>query len=778
MNNSAQSFLDLISTFSRDGKEFERLCQWILETHPLYKDKLEQVWMWDDWPDKWGRDCGIDLIARDINGKIWAIQAKNYSAEYSVTKHDIDAFLSESANEVIGQRLLIATTDKIATNAVNVIGRSQSNIPVSQLMLSDLLDAPISWPKSLSDLDSGGLQQAYTPKPYQRDAIDQVVKNLHSRGQLIMACGTGKTLTALWIAEDLDTQTTLVLLPSLLLMSKTLKDWLIHQKKAFSYLPVCSDETVAKSQDNINLRVSDLAFPVTTDVAEIANFIQGPGRKVIFSTYQSSPKIAEAYESHGLTALDLIIFDEAHRCAGKADSIYSTGLDDDLIPSRKRLFMTATPRMYSENTKTKAAENDIEITSMDDEKIFGPVLYKLTFSDAIKLNELSDYQVVIVGVDNPFYADMVSKRRLVRTDNDLKSDAESFAAHIGLAKAIRDYDLKRVISFHSRVASARDFAKNLPEVVEWMPEQSRPSGKLVTGHVRGDMPTHERNTNIRHLGEIKQNQRYVLSNARCLSEGVDVPALDGVVFIDPKGSKIDIIQAVGRAIRLSKEKEIGTIIIPVFIEDHQDPEDILTSSSFKKIWDVVNALRSHDDDLSEELDELRFEKGKRGKRGKPDKIIFDLPVTITSQFEEAFETKLLERTTVSWEFWFGLLVAYKQEHGDCLAPTTKKYLGLALGTWVTNQRRTINLLSDERKQRLDSIGFVWDPYEAPWNKNFEALKAYRQEYGDCLVPFRFKTSSGMALGTWVFNLRRTINQLSDERKQRLDGIGFVWRVKK
>jgi len=209
-------------------------------------------------------------------------------------------------------------------------------------------------------------------------------------------------------------------------------------------------------------------------------------------------------------------------------------------------------------------------------------------------------------------------------------------------------------------------------VIEWMPVQSRPSGKLIARYVSGSMSTHERTNNLRDLGEIKQNQRYVLSNARCLSEGVDIPALDGVVFIDPKGSKIDIIQAVGRAIRLSKEKEIGTIIIPVFIEDHQDPEEALTSSSFKKIWDIVNALRSHDDDLSEELDELRFEKGRCGKRGKPDKIIFDLPVTITSQFEEAFETMLLEKTTASWELMYGLLVAYQQEHGDCLVAHTNK----------------------------------------------------------------------------------------------------------
>ena len=281
-------FLKLIDTFSTDNKargdQFEKLCKWILENHPMYKSKLKQVWLWNDWPECWGIDCGIDLIAEDVDGHNWAIQAKCYDPKYNVTKQDIDSFLSESTNPKIQRRLLIATTDGLGPNAVGVIKRQHETIPVNQLMLADLLDAPIVWPKSLEQLSTGGVKKAYIPKPYQQIAIDKVTQNLDDRGQLIMACGTGKTLTALWIAEALKSETVLVLLPSLLLLSKTLTEWLTHSKEPFSYLPVCSDDTVAKSEDTIALSTSELSFPSTTDTDAIAKFLKSSGRKIIFST--------------------------------------------------------------------------------------------------------------------------------------------------------------------------------------------------------------------------------------------------------------------------------------------------------------------------------------------------------------------------------------------------------------------------------------------------------------------------------------------------------------
>jgi superfamily II DNA or RNA helicase len=772
-------FLKLIETFDPDnharGVQFEKLCKWVLENHPLYKSKLRQVWLWDDWPERWGKDCGIDLVAEDIDGKTWAVQAKCYDPKNSVTKKDIDSFLSESANSKIHHRLLIATTDGIGANARAVIGRQNETIPCSQMILSNLLEAPIEWPKSIDELSTATVKKAFRPKPYQQKAIDNVVQNLDSRGQLIMACGTGKTLTGLWIDEKLSSNLTLVLLPSLLLLSKTLTEWLTHCKAPFSYLPVCSDDTVAKSEDAVNLSTAELSFPTTTDADDIAHFVQGKGRKVIFSTYQSSEKIAEAFKLYNLKAIDLVIADEAHRCAGKADSAYSTVLDNQQLPAAKRLFMTATPRIFQSAFKKKAAESGVEVMSMDDEAVFGPVLHKLCFGEAIDQDLLSDYQVVVVGINNSSYSSMIDERKLVKTDTDIHSDAQSLASHIGLAKAIKNYDLRRIISFHSRVSSARDFANQLPEVVEWMPKKSRPDGELITDYVSGAMPTSERDKNIRALGDISDNQRYILSNARCLSEGVDVPALDGVAFVDPRNSKIDIIQAVGRAIRLSKGKTKGTIIIPVFLEDSNATDETLNSSPFKKVWAVINALRAHDEDLSNELDQLRYKLGRRGTVGKPNKIVFDLPTTISHDFEEALNTRLIESTTASWEFWFGLLENYKDVYGNCNVPSN--YItssGFNLRNWVRNQRAKMNSLDKIQKLRLENIGFIWNEKELIWQEFFEELNNYKRRFGDCLVPLRYTTHSGMNLGLWLQNQRRQKESLTSDRLENLEQIGVDW----
>jgi superfamily II DNA or RNA helicase len=776
--------LSLINTFDQDnhtrGIQFEKLCKWILENHPLYKTKLKKVWLWDDWPERWGRDCGIDLVAVDVDGKTWAVQAKCYDPKNTVTKKDIDSFLSESANSKIHHRLLIATTDSIGANARAVIGRQNETIPISQMMLSNLLEAPLEWPKSIDELAAATVKKAFKPKPYQQKAIDNVVQNLDSRGQLIMACGTGKTLTGLWINEKLNSNLTLVLLPSLLLLSKTLTEWLTHCKEPFSYLPVCSDDTVAKSEDAINLSTAELSFPTTTDADDIAKFVQGEGRKVIFSTYQSSEKIAEAFKFHNLEAIDLVIADEAHRCSGKADSVYSIVLDNQQLPAAKRLFMTATPRIFQSKFKKKAAESGVEVMSMDDEAVFGPVLHKLSFGEAIEQDLLTDYQVVVVGINNSLYSAMIDERKLVKTDTDIHSDAQSLASHIGLAKAIKNYDLRRVISFHSRVSSARDFANQLPEVIEWMPKKSRPDGELITDYVSGAMPTNERDKNLRALGDIADNQRYILSNARCLSEGVDVPALDGIAFVDPRNSEIDIVQAVGRAIRLSKGKALGSIVIPVFLEDNDDVDEVLSSSPFKKVWAVINALRAHDDDLSNALDQLRYKLGRRGIVGKPDKIVFDLPTTISHDFEEALNTRLIESTTASWKFWYGLLERFFIENGHC--KVIEGYItedGHNLSNWVGVQRSNKDIISMDRVQLLDKIGFIWDVYEDQWSLGFDELKIYKDKHGNCSPVANYVVpSTKFKLGKWVYTQRNNKPTMSPDRIRKLNDLGFVWSVTK
>lgn len=774
------TFEQFRDTFPKDsnekGQAFEKvLCEWFLNNHPLYKDHFTKVMHFKDWPKKWfGKDIGTDLIAEDIHGKICAIQAKFYHPSLPIPTEEINSFLTDSARKVVDYRLLIATTDKYSAIAANKIDGAEK--PVQTFLLENFLAWETDWPDSLDSLNHYSPPEKHTPFPYQRTAINDVVNNIKIRGQLIMACGTGKTKTALWISEELESNVTLVLLPSLLLLSKTLLEWKTHSKNAFNCLPVCSDESATKDDDSINLASSDLCLRPTTDVAEISQFLNSSGRRVIFSTYQSSKKIAKAFERENIKPLDLIIADEAHRCTGMCDSSFSVALDDNQIPAAKRLFMTATPNIASSQIKRRAVNSGIEIFSMDDEQIYGPVLHKLSFGHAIQPPDgseplLTDYQVVIVGVDNPRYSSMIDERTLVQTETKIKSDAQSFASHIALAKAIKDYDLRKIISFHSRVKTAENFARTMPEVVNWMPEDSRPEGELLTNSVKGEMSTYDRNKRLKELGKIKADQRYLLSNARCLAEGIDVPTLDGVAFMDPKYSEIDIIQAVGRAIRLADGKDFGYIIIPVFVDDHVDPNEVLSSSPFKVIWSIVNALRSHDEELGGELDQLRQSLGRRGTVGRSSKIILDFPTTITHDFEKALETKLIESTSASWEFFYGLLEQFVEETESILMPDKHIFKGVKLGVWVGNQRQRKHLLQKEKVQRLDSLGFIWDVLEYTWELRFSEYVKFLKANPNTEIT---EKNSSKKLKNWVSVTRKNKDQINIDKKKRLDAIGFVW----
>ena len=335
------------------GERFEVvLCDWFLGYHPEFKQRFKRVWRYLEWPGRWhSKDLGTDLIAEDTDGKICAIQAKFYAETRRVTKGAVDSFLSDSARKKVDYRLLIATTDKIGLNASVTIDGAEK--PVQTFLLDRFLDPAIDdWPKSYDRLKPLKIKPK-KPRPYQRKAINDVVRNLTDRGQLIMACGTGKTFTAQRIAEGLECKRTLVLFPSLLLLSKTVNEWLCDKRADFAFLPVCSDSSVIKGTDSAEISTSELSYPSTTDLNEIARFLKKRGNKVVFSTYQSSPQIAKAMKKHKLPRFDLVIADEAHRCAGKVSSDYATILDNALIPARRRLFMTATPRVYQSRLKKR-----------------------------------------------------------------------------------------------------------------------------------------------------------------------------------------------------------------------------------------------------------------------------------------------------------------------------------------------------------------------------------------------------------------------------------------
>jgi superfamily II DNA or RNA helicase len=776
------SFKKLLKTFSPDsqirGKQFEKLCKWYLETSPIYKSKLEKVWLWDDWPERWGPDCGIDLIAKDVNGELWAVQAKCYSESSSVTKRDIDSFLSESTNPKIGRRLLIATTDSIAPNAYKVIERQNQLIGTYVVLLNDLLRSNIIWPNDLEAMKQTKIMEKARPRGHQKLAIRKVREGLKERGQLVMACGTGKTLTGLWITEELQPNTTLILLPSLLLLSKTLKEWLEHRKFDFEYIPVCSDETVTKSDDVSEISQSEIGYPVTTDSKEIVKFLQNRKRKVIFSTYQSIQKIIEALKISGHT-IDLMIADEAHRLAGLSSSTNSLALSDKLIPCRKRLFMTATPRIYKSGQKNKKRGTDIEIMSMDDESTFGPVLYNYSFRDAISNKDLTDYKVIVVGITSSSVRKLIENRELVTTENKLITDAETLASSIGILKSINKYNLQKIITFHTRIKNAKNFAKLLPKVLDWTSNDPVLGKTLSADYVSGKMHTNDRNKRIQKLEKTAYDHCQVLSNSRCLSEGVDVPALDGISFVDPKNSEIDIVQAVGRVIRKSSDKSFGYIVIPVFLGENEDDETAIANTSFSKIWSVISALRSHDKLLGGELDGFRTRLGQRGSVKIPEKIIIDFPHEISRNFYSALSIKLVKCTTQIWYEWYGALKMYVTENGNCLPPARTKQFGkYDLGSWASIQRTNKNNLDLEQIKLLDDIGFIWDVNEFQWNNAIRLLKNYKDEYGDTLVPQDFKSGKDkFGLGSWVSRVRQEKNSLSKNQIDQLDALDFIWDLK-
>ncbi|MHB1523759.1 MAG: DEAD/DEAH box helicase [Candidatus Dormibacteria bacterium] len=762
------------------GRAFERICKWYLVNDPKYRLQLERVWLWNEWPGRFGPDAGIDLVAAARDGGLWAIQAKAYDPTHKVTKSGIDSFLSESGRPQFTFRLLIATTNLIGAKAEKTL--DEQAIPAGFVGLSQLEAAEVEWPQRLDDLQPRALRPKQ-PRQHSREAIAAVCSGFRTRdrGQLVMACGTGKTLVGLWVSEELGCERTLVLVPSLSLLGQTLREWARSASNPFSWSAICSDPTVG--DDDLVEHTSELGFPVTTDPSVIAASLSRRGRHVAFATYQSSPKLAEAFKL-GAPAFDLTIADEAHRCAGVTEAPFSTVLDSNAIRSKRRLFMTATPRLFTDRVKRDVEGSDRQIASMDDEERFGPVFHRLGFGDAIARGLLSDYRVVILGVDDATIQTLADRGTLVAADGLPATDARTLAGQIGVAKAMRDYDLRRVVTFHRLVSAAHSFAHRFPSVVGWMPEDERPSGVVWAEHVSGAMSSGHRDTLLGRLRDLDPGAHGMLSNARCLGEGVDVPAIDGVAFIDPRRSVIDIVQAVGRAIRRSEEKVQGTVVLPVLVDPSSTPEEVLESSSFQPVWEVVRALRAHDEILGERLDELRREIGRLdgGAPGLPTKILLDLPVTVGDEFVRALQTRLVENTTARWEQWFGSLQSFVEREGHSGVPIGYTAGAWRLGSWVATQRklgRRGDLLPD-RRRRLGALpGWSWNPLVDHWPDGFGALQSFARREGHASVP-KHHVESGVNLGTWVQHQRTDHRKgtLASDRAALLEAIpGWVWNTK-
>lgn len=627
------------ATSTRDlGDKFEHLTVQYLETDPLYKEHFSKVWLWMDFPKRnKAPDTGIDLVAQERDtGDYCAIQCKCYDPNHVLQKSDIDSFFTASGTELFKKRIIVSTTDKWSKHAEDTLNNQQ--IPVTRLTLYDLDNSPIDWSKFSLKKPQLELKPKKQIRPHQQTALDKVMTGFaeSDRGKLIMACGTGKTFTSLKIAEQFTTNQKaliLFLVPSISLLSQTLREWTAESYINFHSIAVCSDTRVGRRRhdDDSDITVSDLAFPPTTNAQEIIKSYRASHGKtltVIFSTYQSIQAIADA-QIKGLPEFDLIICDEAHRTTGVTISGEDTSHfvkvhDQDFIKGKKRLYMTATPKIFSDDTKVQAQENDASLCSMDDVDLYGKEFHRLGFGEAVGNDLLADYKVMVLAVDEK-YVSATFQRQLADADNELNlEDAVKITGcWNGLSKRMKSegefaddiQPMKRAVAFSRSIKDSEKIVNLFTEIVDQYQKLNPDDENFLdceVDHVDGTQNALERVSKLEWLKADTSNEGNIcriLSNARCLSEGVDIPALDAVIFLTPRNSDVDVVQSVGRVMRKAEGKKYGYIILPVGIPAGMSPDVALKDNQkYKVIWQVLQALRSHDDRFDATVNKIELNK--------------------------------------------------------------------------------------------------------------------------------------------------------------------------
>ena len=635
---------DLLETYRRaahtereKGTYFEELMLCYLRNEATYRDLYCEVWTYGEWATLNGldkRDAGIDLVAKTHGtGEIHAIQCKLYTEDYRLQKSDIDSFFTASGKKPFVHRVIVSTTNHWSTHAEEALRDQQP--PVSKIDLNDLENSQIDWaqyqPKA-----APVLKVKKQLRLHQQQALDGALSGLQvaDRGKLIMACGTGKTFTSLKIAEALagKGKRVLFLVPSLSLLSQTLTEWTQESTTPLHSFAVCSDSDVGKKRqkddDSVQTFTHELRYPATTEpgrlASEMAKRHDAAHMSVVFSTYHSIDVIHRAQQGHGLADFDLIVCDEAHRTTGATfgdedESNFVKVHDAAFIRSAKRLYMTATPRIYGDSAKAKAEQGSVALCSMDDEALYGPELHVITFSEAVRRGLLVDYKVIVLSVEESHVSRRIQSL-LKDENNQLKVD--DAAKIIGCWKALAKQGLaedlngdqeamKRAVAFcqvievskgtKTHKVSSKNIAGMFQAVVEayQATEEDGAASTLACAaeHVDGSMNASEKEAKLAWLkADAAEDTCRILSNVRCLSEGVDVPALDAVLFLTPRNSQVDVVQSVGRVMRNAPGKKRGYVVLPVVIPAGVEPHDALNDNkTYAVVWQVLQALRSHDD---------------------------------------------------------------------------------------------------------------------------------------------------------------------------------------
>lgn len=684
MGNRTLLLSDILKTYRDNaqnqrekGDYFERLVKVFLENDDTQRQYYTRVMFFGDWAKEQGwksNDTGIDLVAELADGQGFAaIQCKFYDPNHAIQKPDIDSFISAAANDAFSRLILVDTTlkefGKNTQETLNNLSKDWHRISINELEASR-----IDWSQFVK---SGNISFAAKkePRDHQIQAIAAVKQGLTEgdRGKLIMACGTGKTFTGLRIAEELaPTGLVLFMVPSLALMSQTVREWKNDCQREFTAFSACSDKQVGRKTDpdGLDLNIHDLAFPATTDPNKLAHQVANADKSrmtVVFSTYHSIDVINRAQQNHQLPEFDLVVCDEAHRTTGvtlkdEDDSNFVRIHDNAFVAAKKRLYMTATPRIFGDAAKRKADDYDAELASMDDETKFGKDLFHRGFGWAVGQGLLTDYKVIVLAVDEGLVSTTVQNR--LKSGPELTLDDAT--KMIGCYKALTKSDLKSDTEFDQQpMRRALVFCQSIDKSKLVQNEFTQVVNEYL-GHDLID-PENALNIEARHIdGSFNASAREdmlnwlkadagldtcrILTNAKVLSEGVDVPALDAIMFMHPRKSQIDVVQSVGRVMRKAEGKQWGYVILPVAIPPNTKPEDALNDNErYKVVWQILNALRAHDERL-----DARINQAKIGE-DISDKVEF---VRISS------ETELRQLTSVVDDINTNKTAALKKSGGD------------------------------------------------------------------------------------------------------------------
>ncbi len=701
------------------GTAFERLCVAFLTHDPQQSAQFSSVKSYADWAterDLPATDTGVDLVAelRDEPGYFAAIQCKFLVTGGSIPKKEVDSFLAASGRSEFRRRVWIDTTGRPWSHNAEKTLRMQEK-PVQRIGLHYLKASPIDWAAWIASGTVGEREPPKTPRPHQQKAIDRALAHLSpqgTRGKLLMACGTGKTLVGLRIAERIAGEggRVLVLMPSLALLSQTLSAWLDDATVPIRAFAVCSDSQTGRPRrsaaDTADMDVLDLAYPATTDAVALASRAlpeASDAMTVVFATYQSSGIVSEAQIDHGLPAFDLAVADEAHRTAGalipgEDPSPFVRIHDKDAIHADRRLYMTATPKVYAASARSRAGELATTLCSMDDEDRYGPVLHETRFGDAVERDLLSDYRVIVLTVPESLAAGIRIREFAEGTPLTIDEQGKMIGCLRALAKTDTDEfpeddraPMRRAIAFCNLVKSSQRLEERIHDVAEVYAEiyGNGHAPAVSARHVDGTFNATARGDALAFLEEAPEGETRILTNARCLTEGVDVPALDGILFMHPRKSQIEVVQAVGRVMRKSPGKKLGYVILPVVVPSAASPEQALADDKrWQTVWQMLNAIRSHDERFEGMLNRLEMgEAGDRisiialadwrppsddpdiNDRPAPDPDAVDTPAPLQHQmvFEglpEAIRTRIVEKcgNRRYWEDWAGDVARIARAH--------------------------------------------------------------------------------------------------------------------